>query len=249
MNLLPLKRLYWKATHLAPNEIERLFDRYGGIPRHTPATIEFRGMKVQTPDALSVLFHLCDFFVDRSCGTLDPASSLIIDCGSNVGASVLFFRQQCPRAKIIAFEPDREIFSYLQRNTRDARDMELHNSAVWTADGTVRFTPDNADGGFIGTEGIAVPSVRLKTVLEKYDRIDFLKMDIEGAEVAVLEDCADALARVAAVYVEYHDQHQRGRQRLDLLLSILSNAGFRYNMKTAEFGEPLQVNIRAQRAR
>ena len=41
---------------------------------------------------------------------------LIIDCGANIGLSVLYFRRLFPNAKIIAFEPDEGIFKILQKN-------------------------------------------------------------------------------------------------------------------------------------
>jgi hypothetical protein len=56
-------------------------------------------------------------------------------------------------------------------------------------------------------------------------------MDIEGAEVEVLSDCAEELKKVYNLFVEYHSWASRPQQ-LDKLLSILSSAGLRYYIQT-----------------
>ena len=52
-----------------------------------------------------------------------------------------------------------------------------------------------------------VTCVRLKDLLD--DDIDFLKIDIEGAEYAVLKDCSDDLTNVKNLFVEYHGTYQK----------------------------------------
>src|SRR5438067_450203 len=42
----------------------------------------------------------------------------IIDCGSHIGMSVLYFKRRCPQAQIIAFEPNPQTFQILERNIR-----------------------------------------------------------------------------------------------------------------------------------
>ena len=60
--------------------------------------------------------------------------------------------------------------------------------------------------------------------------MDFLKLDIEGAEVDVLADCHPKLQNVDKMMVEYHS-HSQERQRLHEMLHILQEAGFRYHIK------------------
>ncbi len=57
-----------------------------------------------------------------------------------------------------------------------------------------------------------------------------LKIDIEGAETQVLEDCADVLHHVERIFVEYHSFSNQP-QNLHRLLAVLANAGFRYNVQ------------------
>ena len=65
-------------------------------------------------------------------------------------------------------------------------------------DGRVTFQADGSESGMIGTlsgavagTAVDVPSLRLRDLIERdaNDRIDLLKLDIEGAEDAVLADC------------------------------------------------------------
>jgi len=73
-----------------------------------------------------------------------------------------------------------------------------------------------------------VPSVRLLDYID--DRIDFLKLDIEGSEVEVLLDCKERLDLVDHLFVELHSYVNR-RQRLDEMLSVLVESGFRYHIQ------------------
>jgi len=98
--------------------------------------------------------------------------------------------------------------------------------------------------------------VRLRKVIENEERLDLLKLDIEGAELDVLKDCSDVLCKVENVFVEYHAYH-RGNRKLGDLLSILEKSGFNYYLKpvshvTKPFVNmfkvyPLQVNVFATR--
>ncbi len=112
-----------------------------------------------------------------------------------------------------------------------AADVEVVQAAVGTGSGTVRFHPDGADGGAVAstpvtaaTPAIDVPAVRLRDILER-ERIDLLKLDIEGAEADVLDDCAPQLHRVTALHVEVHEFDPVHR-RSPRLFALLERLGF-----------------------
>src|SRR5204862_8096532 len=132
------------------------------------------------------------------CAKEDP---FIIDGGANIGLSVLYFKRLYPRSRIIAFEPDPEIFSLLERNcaTFELSNVELVNQALWTSETMLKFVQEGGEGGRLQKHGetgriTQVPTVRLRDYLRS--EIDFLKLDIEGAETEVLRDCADELSKV-----------------------------------------------------
>lgn len=139
-----------------------------------------------------------------------------------------------PNAHVVALEPDPSAFSYLTSNvaTFQLTDVTLHNAAVWTKTTDLPFHADGADGGRVVTAG---SSLRVRAIdiaeLLKNQRIDFLKMDIEGAEEEVLPACSDFLPDVSNVFVEYHSNSQRP-QRLDQIITLLSAAGFRLSLTT-----------------
>ncbi len=62
------------------------------------------------------------------------------------------------------------------------------------------------------------------------EEIDFLKIDIEGAEHAVLRDCADNLTNVRNLFVEYHGIYSE-MFKLNEILDILVRNNFKYYIK------------------
>jgi len=156
----------------------------------------------------------------------------IVDCGANIGLSVLYFKKLYPDAVITAFEPDPKVFSALQANVAAARasDVTIVPHAVAQSEGTLKFFSEGADGGRVTTEHdtdsiITITTERLSPHLSQ--KVDFLKIDIEGAEVEVLEEARGSLENVSAIFVEYHSLASKP-QELDRVLAILSRAGFRY---------------------
>jgi hypothetical protein len=69
--------------------------------------------------------------------------------------------------------------------------------------------------------------VRLKDFMQDFKQIDFLKLDIEGAELPVLQDISGELHRVKHLFIEYHSAIHEP-QKLSQLLHILEKEGFRY---------------------
>src|SRR6476660_8278442 len=66
---------------------------------------------------------------------------VIIDCGANVGISVLYFKQLYPHAIIEAFEPDALTFEILSKNctANSLNNVQLNQVAVWTTNGKLSF--------------------------------------------------------------------------------------------------------------
>jgi FkbM family methyltransferase len=162
---------------------------------------------------------------------------LILDCGSNIGMPILYFKHVYPKSRIIGFEPDPVIFPYLQENiTRNGlTDVKLVQAALAAKEGTLTFYSDGKYGSCLAEhlpadipEGwirYEVPCVRLGDHLT--EPVDFLKMNIEGAEWEVLADSADHLEVVRQMVIEYH--HLPGLPRtLHQILAFLHDQGFEY---------------------
>lgn len=245
-----LKLLFREPYHLLKGrrqmEFMRLALLYGDSMRYQQQQVSFLNYRFTVPDTLSFINQYREIFADESyrffSARPDP---VVFDCGSNVGLSCLYFKSLYPSARITAFEADAAIAGYLENNLKNngIAGVDVIKKAVWTDGDGIDIALEGADGASIFSDRpkTHVPSVRLKDMLEKYDSIDMLKMDIEGAEADVLTDCQDSLSRVNNMFIEYHS-FLNGPQRLDEVLSILRRNGFRYFLKQAQYREQPLIN-------
>lgn len=166
--------------------------------------------------------------------TINP-KPIIIDCGANMGLSVLYFSKKYPNAEIVAFEPDETVLPFLEKNiySQDIKNVELIKKAVWIEETGLEFYTDNGLGGRVGKEykdqlPKIIKAIRLKYFLNR--PIAMLKMDIEGSEYLVLQDCEDLLYNVDHIFIEYHSFYDE-EQHLEDILNIFKRQGFRYHLK------------------
>jgi len=208
--------------------------------RYESFNLNFFGKEIRVPDAGSFLGVYQEMFIDEIYKfNSKNFSPVIIDCGSNIGLSILYFKQLYPTAKIIGFEADPDIYNILYNNISifGHNDVELINKAVWTKEGYIEFQVEGGASGMItdnsGAENvIRLPSIRLKDTLRQFETIDFLKVDIEGAEYDVIQDCQEELHRAHHLFIEYHSMDNKDQQ-LSELLTILHDTGFRYHITEA----------------
>jgi FkbM family methyltransferase len=225
---------------LTPNgrELLRLLARHGDAPRYQPREVTFQNATFEVPDAMSFLFQFKEIFVDEyyRFTTTEPRP-VIFDCGANVGTSCLYFKRLFAGAQLRAYEADATVAGYLRKNlTRNGlTDVDVVEKAVWTDEAGVEFASEGADGASIFATGEKrrVPSVRLRDELLAVPRIDLLKIDIEGAEAAVLPDCRGALGHVQNLFLEYHAYPDQP-QNLGEQLHLLTESGFRYFVNSAQ---------------
>lgn len=170
-----------------------------------------------------MLRQIYRFATDR----LDP---YIIDCGANIGLSTIYFKRLYPNARIVSFEPDPHTFETLSVNIKShAHDgVCLNNKGVWCENGTVSFQhdPQSTASRIIAgspSNDLTIEVVRLRDYLN--ERVDFLKIDIEGAESTVIPDIADRLQNVQNVFIEYHAKIGFD-DSLHKILTILHDTGF-----------------------
>jgi FkbM family methyltransferase len=261
--VLPARLNKWLSLLIRPEHRLRWRElrRVQAVARYTPGRTNMLGIPVEFVDSASFLFMYNEIFVKEiykfPCRAPKP---LVIDCGANIGLSIIYFKRLHPDATVIAFEPDSQAFAALQRNVArlSVADTTLHNKAVWTENAELDFMFEGADSGRVGhvEDGFTtykVAAVRLRDFLTT--KIAFLKMDIEGAETAVLADCEDLLHMVDSLFVEYHS-FVSDEQTLHILTNLLHRAGFRLYIvnpadfspsplwqRTAYLGMDVQLNI------
>ena len=160
----------------------------------------------------------------------DRTDPTIIDAGSNIGMSVLYFKRLYPQARIIAFEPDPAIARLLHENIErnGLAGVTVVEAGLGAEPGELAFMPDGTAGGRLDPEGeLKVPVVRLSDYLT--EPVDFLKMNIEGEELPVLTEAAATgrLRNIREMVLEYHGWAE-GEQRLGQILELLDREGYRY---------------------
>ena len=214
----------------------RAWHRAETTARFTPGHIRMMEYDVRYSDLLSFCPQWEDIFVKRALAfTSASPSPRILDCGANVGLASLFFRRLYPQSRITAYEADPALFAILNANLQanGAGDVETRHAALWTSTGSLAFHCEGSDAGMIGLlpgaihgTSRTVPSLRLRDVIEA-EPIDLLKLDIEGAEDAVLADCEPVLNRVKAIVMDLHEFDPSVRQA-PRVLELLTRAGFSY---------------------
>jgi FkbM family methyltransferase len=169
----------------------------------------------------------------------------IVDGGSNIGMSVLFFKTLYPQARVLAFEPAQRAHDLLVRNVEanGLRDVEVHRLALGREDGEVAFFEDPEDpatfrmstrsGRLPGTAS-SVEQRRLSQLVG--EDVELLKLDVEGAEDDVIAELVDsgAIAQIRQLIVEYHHQLDPERDFLGRFLERLREQGFRYQIGARE---------------
>ncbi len=231
----PARHLYRLLVEPEYRRYSWLVTRYGRSPRYKKRTIKLNGLRFIVPDIASFLSAFKEIFVERiySFPTVKTAP-LILDCGANIGLSALYFKKHYPGSKVVAYEADPGIFEYLKNNvlSNGLDYVELHNNAIWSSNTIVEFSIEGSDSGRINSGSdrdlIKVPAVALRDILKKC-RFDFVKIDIEGAEVEALRDCYNELKDVPYVFVEYHS-FRDNRQELGQLISAFEQIGFRVHI-------------------
>lgn len=147
----------------------------------------------------------------------DNPTPLIIDAGAHIGMATLYFKKLFPFAQIIAIEPNPIAFKILeeniwQNNLSDIQTLNIvldaNNSEItlhqdpdqeWLSSTSIR---EGAWNGEQKTEPITVPARKLSEFLDQ--PIDLLKLDIEGAEISVLQEASDKLKNIQRMIIECH---------------------------------------------
>jgi FkbM family methyltransferase len=205
----------------------------------------FLGFRVESFDYETLHFLFREIFVRNEYWFDSPTSRpLIFDCGANIGIATIFFKWLYPRSVIHCFEPDRPTFGLLRRNVQANRltDVHLHNVALLDTVGSIEFfVAANRDGSLLmsldperaggGHKRTIVDGVKLSEFVNG-TQVDLVKLDVEGAEGPVMRDLADsgAIRKIKQFVVEYHHHVDQRRAKLGDFLSLLTGAGFDYQI-------------------
>ena len=133
------------------------------------------------------------------------AGDIVIDAGAHVGEST-YAAIRAGAARVVSVEPDADNLAALRRNL--AREIEsgevvVIEKGVYDREGALTFVhrEGSRDGFFVEgpVSSDALPVTTIDRIVRDLalSRVDFIKMDIEGSEVAALTGAADTLRRFA----------------------------------------------------
>jgi len=149
------------------------------------------------PDNVHLLSLLCD---NDSC---------VLDIGANIGMTALALSQICPRGQVAAIEPNPHTFQYLRRNVAeaDSGNIKIFNFALGSREGIALMQghPRNLACSFIADKYRILASDHFshKIMVKRLDevfcelslnRLDFMKVDVEGFELEVFAGAKEILA-------------------------------------------------------
>jgi FkbM family methyltransferase len=203
----------WRSRRVYPHPLD-------GARRYFLGRGEYPcAFEVRTPAGIvaPTLHHPHDMFtVNEVFCREDYAAGahlrVAVDLGSNIGISALYFLTRHPAARVWCYEPVPRNARRLEDNLAAYRDrFALERAAVASAAGRVRFGVEESGryGGIgrdtgqeIEVECLAINDV-LADVLAEVGRIDVLKVDTEGAELATVKAIApEHLDRIDTIYLE-----------------------------------------------
>jgi len=198
-------------------------------------------MRAFSRDNLQYLFT--EVFMRREYAFDSPRPDpVIIDCGANIGMATLFFKRQHPASVIHAFEANPHAVALLRENVTRNRlsNVTLYAEALSDKDGALTFYISDDKGTLLGstsaTRGghipLQVPARRLSTLLHTLDRVDVVKMDVEGSEWAIVADLIDSgqFSKPLRYLLEYHHQIGGEAPRLSEFLRYFDSMGYRYTL-------------------
>lgn len=194
-------------------------------------SIKFRPLIIRKNTSDIEVFK--QIFVSREYNfAININPKIIVDAGANVGYSALYFANRFPKAKIIAIEPEKENFKILKQNTLIYDNIQSIKAGLWYKKTKLKIV-DNGLGewGFKTEEGQDVPTITIDEILDKYKKIDILKIDIEGAEKEIFSHNCDWIDKVDILVIELHDRFREGCSE------SFYSAIKKYNFKISQRGE------------
>lgn len=144
----------------------------------------------------------------------------IIDAGANIGFASIYFSKIFKNPRILALEPEKSNFSILKRNILSYKNIKILNKALWIKEENLKISnrgktehwgfmvEEVKDGEDYEVKGISIESCMK---IMGWDKIDLLKLDIEGSEKELFsKGCEKWLGKVKVIIIELHEKMRKG---------------------------------------
>ncbi|HEY2582982.1 MAG TPA: FkbM family methyltransferase [Mucilaginibacter sp.] len=207
-------------------------------------TVNFLKYKISGYRYRTIEFLINEIFVSNDYWfAADTDKPIIIDCGANIGVSIMYFLNLYPNAEILGFEPNPFVFELLKKNLSENNlHATLENCALCKQSCLIPFYISDDYGTLTGSiinerggeNKIEIEGKQLSKFVSKYSKIDVIKIDTEGAEIEIIDDLFENnLLTVADNYlIEFHHNIKNVKTSLSDFLRKFEDSGFEYSIKT-----------------
>jgi FkbM family methyltransferase len=222
-------------------EWAKLTASYIGLPVALPLDVPLRTGTFRLTTVADVRTFWLVFFA----GTYDvrPSDRFIVDAGANIGTFTLYALLHAPDARVVAIEPAPDTCARLRKLIEDhglTSRCTIHQAALGVVEGAT--TMDLAPESQFRSTGVGTTEVKVITLdsVIQGSETDLLKMDIEGAEYALLTpEPPECMKHVSRIDMEYHpngkpDQLTAALQRAGLKCLQMRDDGLGYGLTRFE---------------
>lgn len=158
---------------------------------------------------------------------------IILDLGSNIGLTVVDIKLMYPKSMVYGFEMDYDNYLLSLKNTKGLSDVFIFNKAVWFENTTLSYNKMvnydayklsiNTDREIENKINVTTTTINQIIADNKIEVIDYLKMDIEGAELEIFQNDLSWLSIVKEIKIEVHYPPEK----LNFFLKQLDSLGFK----------------------
>lgn len=145
-------------------------------------------------------------------------NEIMMDIGANVGLFSYFYKKKFPKTKAYLFEPDKKLLPVIEKNLNKFGEYWIVNAAITDFDGEIDFfrnpkssqtnstelvalLPFIEPGGFV-SEKVVCQSLLSFCLGNKIEKIDTLKIDIQGGEYKALRHSEEVLKFTKEILIE-----------------------------------------------
>jgi len=225
-----------------------------------PEKIEFRGygLYVDNDSEYAKTLYLSENYIDEwEVEIIDTHLSVgdtAFDVGGFIGTHTIIMRDFVGETgEVYTFEPQPECADMIRKTVEENgfENCEIVEKAVDDTDGKTRLhtakdmdTTANiidSDPWQKHTISTAVETIQLKSFLQgrNIETVHFMKIDVQGAELAVLRGIGDRIEDVGAILIELHSKYMEKRvKEVTEIFKLLNERGIVYRVDS---GEKVQV--------
>jgi FkbM family methyltransferase len=234
--LVMLKLAEFRFRYMLKNRFKVSFDKL--------SVLEW---KIRFLDLDFFHFNLNEVFLNEEYFFQSQNSNpVIVDCGSNIGLATLYFKKLYPGATIIAIEAHPKTFAVFEQNIKENNLSNVfpNNAALSAFDGetTEIFSIREGDlrtsriKDLFGKESAnlvktSVRATKLSTLLP--DKVDLLKMDVEGSEIEIFQEIENDLHKINQILLEFHYIPNQSTMTLGQFLQFLEKNDYQYRLNTS----------------